>query len=219
MKIKICGLKDPENIKHIAALKPDMMGFIFHPGSPRFAGDQLIIPPIHSSIKKAGVFVNAAPSYIIDMIGEHGLDLVQLHGNESPALCEVMSHLVGVIKAFGIDENFDFKTLAPYSESCSYFLFDTKTDLHGGSGQAFDRELLNGYDGSVPFLLSGGVGAEEISNFRPRIPGFAGFDLNSKFERSPGIKDIELLGSVLPQTTGKKVNNNQQHSYDQLPGR
>src|ERR1043166_4717301 len=104
MKFKVCGLKDPENIKQVAALGPDMIGFIFHPDSPRFVGDDLIIPALDPSVKKVGVFVNAKPSHIIDLIEEHRLDLVQLHGSESPALCEVMSHLVTVIKAFGIDE-------------------------------------------------------------------------------------------------------------------
>jgi phosphoribosylanthranilate isomerase len=202
MKVKVCGLRDPENIKEVASLGPDMIGFIFFPGSPRFVGEELIMPPVPSSVKKVGVFVDAPPAYIIDMIGEHGLDMIQLHGNESPAQCEAFGHLVGVIKAFGIDVDFELKTLDPYKQYCDFFLFDTKTEFHGGSGKKFDHTLLRAYDGSVPFFLSGGIGAEEFAEFccneNMDLPaGFAGLDLNSRFESGPGIKDIDKLTNAL----------------------
>src|SRR3989338_8564466 len=104
MLLKVCGLKDPENIKQVATLKPDYMGFIFYPESKRFVGDDFVMPTISHEIKKVGVFVNANSSYIIDKVDEYKLDLIQLHGDEKPEFCEVLNHIVPVIKAFGVDE-------------------------------------------------------------------------------------------------------------------
>lgn len=193
MLLKICGLKDPENIKQVADLKPNYMGFIFYPQSKRFVGDDFIMPAISPEIKKVGVFVNATASNIIEKIDEHKLDLIQLHGDEKPEFCEVLNHIVPVIKAFGIDGTFDFKTVELYKNSCNYFLFDTKTKEYGGSGKQFDWTILEKYDSSVPFFLSGGIGLEEIrkiSNFKFQIHSI---DVNSKFETEPGLKDLDKL--------------------------
>ena len=162
MQLKVCGLKYKENIEQVAALRPDYMGFIFYPQSKRFVGDDFKMPMISPEIKKVGVFVNATAGYIIEKIDKHGLDFIQLHGNESASFCEVMSHLVKVIKAFGIDDNFDFNVLASYKNSCDYFLFDTKTTEFGGSGKQFNRDVLKNYTHDVPFFLSGGIGLEEV---------------------------------------------------------
>lgn len=205
MLLKICGLKDPENIKQVAALKPDFMGFIFYPKSKRFVGDDFVIPPISPEIKKVGVFVNANASFIIDKVDEHKLDLIQLHGDEKPEFCEVLNHIVPVIKAFGIDETFDFRILESYKNVCSYFLFDTKTKEYGGSGKQFDWTILEKYDNSLQFFLSGGIGLEEIQ--RLKIEKLEDWkigklnihviDVNSKFEVKPGIKDIKELEKLI----------------------
>ena len=199
MKLKICGLKDPENIKEVAKLKPAYMGFIFYEGSKRFVGENFVMPEFSSEIKKTGVFVNAGAGYIIDKIDEYQLDAVQLHGNETPQFCEVFSHFTEVIKAFGMDEDFDFETLVAYKNTCHYFLFDTKTTEHGGSGRIFDRKILVKYKLDVPFFLSGGIGLEEmkelgIINYELKI---FGVDVNSKFETRPGMKDIERLKKII----------------------
>ena len=193
MNFKVCGLKHPENIKQTAELKPNYMGFIFYPQSKRFVGEDFIIPAIPSEIKKVGVFVNASATYIIDKIDQYKLDLIQLHGDEKPDFCEVFNHLIPVIKAFGIDESFDFKKLEAYKECCSYFLFDTKTTEYGGSGKSFDKKILEKYDNSIPFFLSGGLGLEEVEKLVSEKSKIYAIDVNSKFEIEPGLKDIKKL--------------------------
>ncbi len=199
MNLKVCGLKDPENIRHVAMLKPQFIGFIFYPKSKRFVGDDFVLPTISTEIKKVGVFVNAEVSAIIDKIDEYKLDLIQLHGDETPTFCEAFNNFIPVIKAFGINETFDFKSLNNYKECCSYFLFDTKTSEYGGSGKSFDRAILEKYDNSVPFFLSGGIGLEEIKNLKiGKLENLKiyGIDVNSRFETEPGIKDIEQLEKI-----------------------
>lgn len=203
MLLKVCGLKYPENIKQVAALKPDFMGFIFYPQSKRFVGDDFLMPAISPEIKKVGVFVDETASKIIDKIDEYKLDLIQLHGNESPEFCEVFNHLIPVVKAFGIDESFDFEKLELYKNRCSYFLFDTKTKEHGGSGKTFDWTLLEKYIGTTPFFLSGGIGLDELEKVQSLPAEQAGskfkvygIDVNSKFEIEPGLKEIEKLKQV-----------------------
>lgn len=204
MLLKICGLKDPENIKQVASLKPNYMGFIFYPQSKRFVGDDFIMPAISNDIKKVGVFVNANASFIIDKVDEYKLNLIQLHGNETPDFCEVLNHFVPVIKAFGVDETFDFKKLESYKTKCTYFLFDTKTKEYGGSGKQFDWSLLEKYDNSLPFFLSGGIGLEEIErlkivrleNWKIKNLNIHAIDVNSKFEVEPGVKMIKELEKI-----------------------
>ena len=196
MLLKVCGLKYPENIIQVAALKPDYMGFIFYPKSKRFVGDEFIMPAISPEIKKVGVFVNASASYIIDKVDEYKLDLIQLHGDENPGLCEVLNHFIPVIKAFGVDEEFDFKQLDSYKECCSYFLFDTKTIEYGGSGKQFDWKILEKYDNSLPFFLSGGIGLEEVEKLKIEKLKNYGVDVNSKFELQDGIKNIKELEKI-----------------------
>jgi len=196
MLLKVCGLKDPENIKQVAALKPDFMGFIFYPQSKRFVGEDFIMPTISPEIKKVGVFVNASANHIIEKTNEYKLDLIQLHGDEKPNFCEVLNHIVPVIKAFGVDEAFDFEVLESYKNTCTYFLFDTKTTDYGGSGNTFNWKILEKYDNSVPFFLSGGIGAEEFENLKMKKfenEKIFAIDVNSKFEIEPGIKDIKKL--------------------------
>lgn len=196
MLLKVCGLKNEENIKQVANLMPDFMGFIFYPPSKRFVGDDFEMPIIPPQIKKTGVFVNAKADYIIEKINRYKLDFIQLHGNESPDFCEVMSHLVKVIKAFGVDKDFDLKILENYKNSCSYFLFDSKTNEYGGSGKQFDWTIFKGYDNSTPFFLSGGIGLEEIERLKIEKLNVYAIDVNSKFETEPGIKDIDKLKNI-----------------------
>lgn len=204
MKLKICGLKDPENIKEVAALKPDYMGFIFYPQSKRFVGNDFDMPEINPSIKKVGVFVNESKSTVLEKIGKHKLDYVQLHGNESAEFCaELSKSFTKIIKAFGIDENFDLLSLRGYENHCEYFLFDTKTPEFGGSGKSFDKSILNKYKLSKPYFLSGGIGMEEIASIGHPVSKYFAIDVNSKFEIEPGIKDINKLKSLQHELSGK----------------
>jgi phosphoribosylanthranilate isomerase len=196
MKIKICGLRDSENIKAVEALSPDYMGFICYDKSPRFISgmqdDELV--NISTNIIKVGVFVDEDADNISKLIYKYKFDAIQLHGKESPEFCDMYKHEVEVIKAFGIDEKFDFAKLDAYKNKVNYFLFDTKTAAHGGSGRTFDWAILNQYKLDVPFFLSGGLSLDNLDEVKKiKHPAFYGVDLNSKFELSPGLKDIDKL--------------------------
>jgi len=199
MKVKICGLKYKENIEQIAALQFDYMGFIFYPKSKRFVGEYFVMPEIDTKIKKVGVFVNADVNYVLEKVIKYNLAAVQLHGDESPEYCneikQKLNATVQIIKAFGVDENFNFETLKPYQKICNYFLFDTKTKEYGGSGHQFNWQVLKKYNNAIPYFLSGGIGLpeiEKIKNTSIKLNMYA-IDVNSKFETEPGLKDIELV--------------------------
>ena len=192
MKIKVCGLKYPDNVAGVTALKPDYVGFICFASSPRFIEDPGIEIP--ESIFKTGVFVNESADRVEELIDKYKFNAIQLHGDESLDFCELFKDKVIVIKAFGINENFDFEQLEPYEKSVDYFLFDTKTDKHGGSGMTFDWLLLDKYRLGIPFFLSGGLSLENLKQVKEiKHPQFYGVDLNSKFELEPGLKDIDKL--------------------------
>lgn len=196
MVIKICGLKHPGNIKAIASLAPDYMGFICYAPSPRYAIDLQpeTLATIPGSICKTAVFVNEEAETIVKLIDTYHFDATQLHGNESPEFCSQFKNKVTVIKAFGVDKDFNFEQLNDFVGSVDYFMFDTKTDLHGGSGKSFDWDLLNNYKLDVPFFLSGGLSLDNLEEVRSvRHPQFYGVDLNSRFETEPGLKDIDKL--------------------------
>ena len=200
LKLKVCGMREAENIIQLVQLKPDYMGFIFYAPSKRYvrALEQSTLDSIPSHVKKTGVFVNAALEEVNEKIDTYKLDAVQLHGNESPELCESLrAKKVEIIKAFGIDKDFDFGKLAVYSKVADYFLFDTKTDLHGGSGNTFDWSILEGYTLDVPYFLSGGLSIENIGQVKSiNDPKLYALDLNSRFELEPAVKDINKLTTV-----------------------
>ncbi|RYY29899.1 MAG: phosphoribosylanthranilate isomerase [Sphingobacteriaceae bacterium] len=210
MKIKVCGLKFPENIRAVAALKPDYYGLIFYPHSPRFVGYEVDeeLAMLRLPAKKTGVFVDKDFSTIKNLIQTYQLDAVQLHGNELAETCAVLRKNVEVIKAFGVDENFDFALLNAYQDSVDYFLFDTKTTEHGGSGKAFNWQILEKYHLNVPFFISGGLNNE---NLKPVLqfkhPAFYGLDLNSRFEDEPGVKNIEKLKEAFELIRAENVQN------------
>ena len=195
MKLKVCGMRTPENIEALAALNPDYMGFIFWAPSSRFVNK--ITPLLPNKIKKTGVFVDATIDYIKTIIKEHKLQAVQLHGKEAPQFCAYIKTLdVEVIKAFSMKEAFDFKSLEPYEIACDFYLFDTKGVLPGGNGYGFDWSILKNYPSVKPFFLSGGIGKEEVSQIlelrNTDLPLYA-IDVNSKFESAPGVKKIDEL--------------------------
>lgn len=212
MRIKICGLNDPENIKAVATLQPDFMGFIFYPASPRyFLKERSIeeqvalrasLESIPSVIQKVGVFVNESIKSVIRYAVDWDLNFIQLHGDESPEYCEELKLLdFPIIKAFGVDEYFDFNVLSEYYEHCSYFLFDTKTAQYGGSGVPFNWEILAQYKLPKPIILSGGITGEDIEKIKSLAANFPIeiVDMNSKVEISPGIKDLQLCRQAIEQ--------------------
>lgn len=194
MKIKVCGMRDSENISELMTLKPDYIGFIFYAQSKRFVAElpQIEIP---ASVKKVGVFVNETIGEIVEKTNLYKLDFVQLHGDETAEYCSALgTKNIKIIKAFSVDENFDFSVLKPYEKNVSLFLFDTKGNNYGGNGFKFNWELLQNYTGKTPFLLSGGISkndAKEIKKFNH--PAFLGIDINSGFELEPGLKNIKEI--------------------------
>jgi len=196
MRIKVCGLRNKENIEAVAVLSPDYMGFIFYGLTPRFVGDFPLenLDNVPSTIIKTAVFVNETAENISAIIDKYKFDAIQLHGSEGPEICALFKGRVKVIKAFGLNEDFDFEQLYPYADHVDFFLFDTKTNIHGGSGKSFDWSILNKYELYIPFFLSGGLSLDNLDEVKNIThPQFYGVDLNSRFETSPAIKDIEKL--------------------------
>ena len=194
VRIKICGMKFPENILKVGALLPDFMGFIFWEKSSRYFDGE--IPRLPKYIKKVGVFVDESIENIQSKIEKYNLDCIQLHGTESVEFCQKLKELpIEIIKVFSIKDNFNFEILNVFESVCDYFLFDTKGKLPGGNGTTFDWNLLKKYPSNKPFFLSGGIGIEEIKLLKIMNLPVYGIDVNSKFETEPGLKNIELLKS------------------------
>lgn len=195
MKIKICGMKFPENIREIASLQPDYLGFIFYDASPRNCVNAL--PDIPKQIKKVGVFVNADWEAITKKAENYQLDAIQLHGSESVEFCANIQKLgIEVFKVFSVDDTFDFQQILQYENVCDYFLFDTKGKHHGGNGFTFDWDILKNYPSEKPYFLSGGIGINELEALKDFLKTEVGqkcyaIDVNSKFEIDAGLKDVE----------------------------
>jgi phosphoribosylanthranilate isomerase len=201
--IKICGMRDAVNIREVLMLKPDLMGFIFYPGSPRYVASPEALSNIefHPDIKKTGVFVNASADEIMQKVNSYDLQAVQLHGNESVSICKTWKNngLI-VLKAFQLHSADDFLRTSDYNKQVDYFLFDTKTTSYGGSGLKFDWSLLDVYRGDTPFFLSGGIDQDDAEAINKiRHPLFKGVDLNSRFETAPAIKDYKKLQQFINQ--------------------
>ena len=198
MKIKICGMKYPDNILEVGSLLPDYMGFIFWEKSARYFDG--VLPNLPKSIKKTGVFVNASQEDIVSKVNQYDLQAVQLHGHESVAFCQELKNTLAknieIIKVFSVDSSFDFDELKPFESVCDYFLFDTKGKLPGGNGTTFDWKVLQQYPSQKPFFLSGGIGLDEIDLVneivKTDLPIYA-IDVNSKFEIEAGLKNKEEL--------------------------
>ena len=192
--IKVCGMTDGENIRAVESLGVDLIGFIFYPGSPRCVRQVPSYLPVRA--KRVGGFVDAPRDEILRLHYTYRFDYSQLHGDERPEFCAQLREQDGlkVIKAFGIAEESVRLTVAGYEGACDLFLFDTNTPGHGGSGQRFDWSIMDDYEEKTRFLLSGGIGLDTVDMLHDFIyPFLAGFDLNSRFETAPGVKDPDLL--------------------------
>jgi phosphoribosylanthranilate isomerase len=210
LKIKVCGMRDPMNIDALAALKPNYIGFIFYPPSKRYVRDITdgqALDFIPKSIKRTGVFVNAASQEITNAMKAYQLSAVQLHGDEPPEFCQSIKQTgVEVLKAFPIDGEFDFESLKRYMDVCDYFLFDTKTHKYGGSGKKFGWGILDGYLLNKPFMLSGGIGPDDASAILAiQNDKLYGIDINSRFEDAPGMKNIALIGKFLNELKNNNI--------------
>ncbi|TGE29114.1 phosphoribosylanthranilate isomerase [Hymenobacter metallicola] len=201
LRIKVCGMREAANVAAVAALHPDFLGFIFYPKSKRFVADTLdaeLLGQLPEGCQKVGVFVDEGTAVIQQQVARYGLDLVQLHGHETPAQCaELQAAGVPVVKAFAFEAGFDFDTLRPYAPYCAYFLFDTKGEQPGGNGTTFDWQLLQGYPLEVPYFLAGGLDEQHAATLaKLQLPGLYAVDLNSRFELQPGLKDDSKLARM-----------------------
>lgn len=197
--VKVCGMRDAENIREVEALGIDLMGFIFWPKSSRYVSERPAYLP--TNCKRVGVFVDEDIETVKRIAEDYALDYIQLHGHESPEYCAQLKGLK-LIKAFNIATTEDFKQTEPYTGIVDYFLFDTKGKSVGGNGEKFDWSVLSAYDDNTPFLLSGGIGPDDAevltSHFSPLTSKkCVGIDLNSRFEQAPGLKDINKLKDFL----------------------
>jgi phosphoribosylanthranilate isomerase len=201
--IKVCGMRDEENIHAVEQLDVDWMGFVFYPESPRYMAQPLGFKNFPFDVKRVGVFVNEQKDIVRKTSLKNLIQVIQLHGSELPSYCRVLQ-LDGfeVMKAFSIDSErrFPVKKVRLYEKCCDYFLFDTRTSGYGGSGRKFDWDMLSDYRGDVPFLLSGGISPDDVEAIKAfSHPMFMGIDLNSCFEISPGYKDTALLQSFIEE--------------------
>ncbi|MCI1640692.1 MAG: phosphoribosylanthranilate isomerase [Bacteroidales bacterium] len=194
--LKVCGMTDGDNIRKVEEAGADLIGLIFYPGSPRYVKTKPGYLP--GNAKRVGVFVDADYDAVLETAASYSLDYVQLHGHESPDYCRALIRkgLLPdmIIKAFRIGSLSDFPEAGSYEDLCGMYLFDTKSSLPGGSGKGFDWSLLDSYHGPVPFLLGGGLGIDCADKLDCLAnPFLCGYDVNSRFELAPGLKNVKLL--------------------------
>jgi phosphoribosylanthranilate isomerase len=198
MKIKVCGILKSEQMEALSKMKINFIGINFYPSSPRYYKGESLAHLNYSPISKTGIFVNSDANHVIKMIELHGLNYVQLHGDETPAYCSLIAGHAKVIKAFPHYKINDNEVLSKY-KSCELYLFDTASLDYGGSGKKFDWEILSKYDGPKPYLLAGGISSLDIEKIKAieKYRGFLGVDINSKFEITPGIKDLKKIETFI----------------------
>jgi phosphoribosylanthranilate isomerase len=198
IRLKVCGMRDKENIAEVSAIGLDYMGFIFYRTSPRYVGDNFVMPEISSPINRVGVFVNESNDMILDKIRKYSLDFAQLHGNEPVQQCEELKDLgVKIIKVFSVDDKFDFNTTKAYAPVSGFFLFDTKGANYGGNAKSFNWAVLKKYNQQVPFFLSGGINpgnSKAIHSLKGMNLHAA--DINSGVEVSPAVKDPDKVRQI-----------------------
>lgn len=208
MIVKVCGLCDSDNLKDLSRFDIDWVGMIFYDVSSRYVeADEKKADQMKSAVtsvpkvKKIGVFVNEKLNTILAKAKAYSLDIIQLHGSESPEMCKMIKESgLSLVKAFAVNDDFDFRLLNDYAAHCDYFLFDTKGKLPGGNGVTFNWSVLKKYALDVPFLLSGGIGPEQVAALKAfRHPQWIGVDLNSRFEISPGLKSVDKLKKFIEE--------------------
>jgi phosphoribosylanthranilate isomerase len=197
--IKVCGLRDRSNIEAILDLGPDYVGFIFYSKSPRFLNDSATILDLDNSIKKVGVFVNESEDIIRKKVDQYSLDVIQLHGDETPGFAHRLANTGCTIwKAIPVSSIDSFNSISPYAGAVNAILLDTASTVKGGSGVQFDWQILTSYKESLPFILSGGISIQDVDRIiQINHSSLIGVDINSKFEIQPGVKDTALVQSFI----------------------
>jgi phosphoribosylanthranilate isomerase len=195
MKWKVCGMRDLNNIEAVAACEPDFMGFIWASKSPRYVGEDFVIPNLPAKTKAVGVFVNETTANILSLSKKAGFQVVQLHGEEGQDVIDALRAAgLLVIKAISVAKVDDMKGL---SLSPDYYLFDTKKGSQvGGTGEQFDWSILQAYTLGIPYFLAGGLDSDSIAEAK-KLPGLFALDFNSKLELSPGLKDLTKVKDIM----------------------
>lgn len=206
LKIKVCGLRDRANVVAVEALRPDFLGFIFVPSSPRYVGpdfDPAVLKALPRHAKTVGVFLNQPLDEIKAAVEKYHFPIVQLHGDETPEFCGALKETfpqLEIIKAFSMHGSFDLHGIVPYNDVANYLLFDTAGTMRGGTGAAFDWNKLSAYRGHRPIFVAGGIGPEHVmalKKLRATLPALFAVDLNSRFETAPGVKSVALLSNFI----------------------
>jgi phosphoribosylanthranilate isomerase len=198
-------MKFTENRQQVEKLHVDFLGFIFYPPSKRYIGETPEPGLFQTQKPKVGVFVDESAFEIMGLAKNLGFEWVQLHGKENPKTCQLLKNQgLKIIKVFNVDEDFNFANTEPFAKAANFFLFDTKTKEHGGSGKKFNWQIVEKYEGHTPFFLSGGIGPDDVGSIKKiNHPKLTGVDLNSGFEESPGVKNIEKLRSFVTKINEK----------------
>jgi len=208
MRVKVCGMTEISQLRELEEMKVEFAGFIFYPKSPRYLLRWLDPEQLKREkfqINKVGVFVNATQQEVMKMVDACGLYIVQLHGDETPKLCESISNYVTVVKVIRVGDGTDIEwKIHPYMDSCDMFLFDTEGSNFGGTGKKFDWEKLKGLNIGKPFFLSGGIGPDDVNSLQgfaisPVAKDLFSIDINSRFEMSPGVKDMQKVKKFLSE--------------------
>lgn len=198
VKIKVCGMRDKENILALNKCKPDYIGFIFYPKSKRHITNKSVINLVTPEITKIGVFVNENINTVLDICDKYKISHVQLHGYERVNYCKnLKNNGLKVIKAFSVGKEFSFKKVIPYNDHVDYYLFDTKGEGFGGTGKQFNWNILDDYHLNKPYFLSGGISPDSIDELQHFVNKAYAFDINSKFETEPGLKNIKQVNNFI----------------------
>ncbi len=209
LKIKVCGMTEPRNVRAVCSYGPDYIGYIFYDKSARYVGDNPdpeLFRHVPEGTKMTAVFVNEYYERMVELTDKYGIDVVQLHGMESPQTCSAL-RLRGktVIKVFPGDQLDNHTLLQDYQGVADYFLFDTPVISYGGSGRKFDWSGLDRLVTDTEFFLSGGISIDDAQQLKAlEIPGLSAVDINSRFETEPGIKDAELVGEFIKRMSNEK---------------
>ncbi len=198
LKLKVCGMREVENLTALGGVSPDFIGLIFYSKSPRDASNTKLNKELISDIPRVGVFVNPTLEEVLEKAKVFNLSYVQLHGDESVQMAkDIKLSGLGIIKVFRVADVLPIEQMTAFADSIDYFLFDTKTNLFGGSGRKFDWNVLEEYPFAIPYFLSGGIAPEDVELIcKMNLPGLYAIDINSRFEIAPGHKDIEKIRKV-----------------------
>lgn len=208
--VKICGLSKPEHVHAALAADADYIGFVFFPKSPRnvsVSEAKVLAAMVPEGVRKVALVVNADDAFLEELVAEVPLDMLQLHGGETPERVSEIKVRFGlpVMKAVGVGQVSDLRALDRYAAVADQLLVDAKppkgADLPGGNGLAFDWRLIAGRDWSVPWMLAGGLAPDNVAE-AVRLTGADEVDVSSGVENGPGAKDETLIADFVTAARG-----------------